>query len=135
MSAPEGTGPQPDYAIQPGDMEDGIRRFLDPVITGLHKSQASFSSAHGDVQNAHDATTPGWFGGQGSGDVRAACSSFLNEVAYQLDQLSQDQSGLVGSLEEYKQVLQGHISMIRNTEERNANLFRDIHRELLEGGK
>lgn len=135
MSTPDSGGTKPDYAIDPNGLADGIKRFLDPVIKGLRESRDSFNTAHGEVNAAHDASTPGWFGGEGSGEVRPACSSFLNEVTYQLELLSKDQAGLVGSLEEYKTYLEGHIDWITNTENRITNRFTAIQRELDERGR
>lgn len=134
MSIPDSGTPQPDYAVKPEDIEDGVERFLDPVIRGLHVSRDSFTTASGDVKAAHDASTSGWFGGEGNGEVRPACSSFLNDVAWHLESLSRDQDELVGSLEEYKSMLLGHVDWIRNTEERITNRFLAIHRELDERG-
>ena len=135
MSTPDGGGTKPDYAIDTQGLADGIKRFLDPVIRGLRESRDSFNAARDEVRSAHDASTPGWFGGEGSGDVRPACSSFLNEVTWQLQLLSKDQADLVGSLEEYKAFLEGHIDWIRNTESRIANRFKAIQRELDERGR
>src|SRR4051812_23622862 len=118
MSTPDGGTPKVDYSIDSKALEDGIRRFLEPVIKGLRESRDSFAAAHGQVKAGHDGSAPGWVGGEGNGEVRAASSSFLNEVAWQLEQLKTDQADLVASLEEYEAALRGHIDWIRNTENR-----------------
>jgi hypothetical protein len=135
MSTPDGDTSKVDYSIDPEGLKDAIHLFLDPVITGLRDSRDSFTSAHGQVKSAHDASTPGWFGGEGNGEVRAACGSFLNEVTWQLEQLKDDQAGLVGSLEDFKASILGHIDWIRNTEDRITNRFLAIHRQLDERGR
>ncbi|MDQ3790447.1 MAG: hypothetical protein M3422_24825 [Actinomycetota bacterium] len=126
-------GPQPDYALNPGTFEKGIDRYLEPVVRDLAAVSDSYSSAHVDVAAAHANETPGWFGGEGNGEIRSATSSFLNEAAWQLQQLAGDQAELLGSLREYEAFLRAHIKWARETDEKHAENFRAIHRELLEG--
>ncbi|MGH3877266.1 MAG: hypothetical protein ACRDSK_09560 [Actinophytocola sp.] len=130
MSTPDGGMPKADYAIQPKDVEDGIRRFLAPVISGLHTSRDSFAAAHGEVEAGRGDPGSGWVGGEGNGDVRAASAAFLDVVAAQLGPLSDEQAEMVTSLEEYEAGLRGHIDWIRTTEDRIANRFLEIERDL-----
>jgi hypothetical protein len=135
MSTPDGGKPKVDYSIDPEGLEDGIRRFLEPVIKGLRESRDSFAAAHGQVKAGHAGSSPGWLGGEGNGEVRPASSSFLNEVTWQLEQLSGEQADLVSSLEEFEAALRGHIDWIRHTEDKITNRFLAIHRELDERGR
>jgi hypothetical protein len=48
----------------------------------------AYSAAQGEVRSANASEAPGWFGGEGSGVVRAATNSFLGEVTHQLEQLA-----------------------------------------------
>jgi hypothetical protein len=134
MSTPDGGMPKADYAIQPKDVEDGIRRFLAPVISGLQNSRDSFAAAHSEVEAGRGDQGSGWFGGEGNGEVRAASNAFLEAVATQLAPLSDEQAELVTSLEEYEAGLRGHIDWIRTTEDRIANRFLAIERDLDERG-
>lgn len=126
-------GPPPDYALSPETLEDGIDAYLAPVIRDLVPVNDGYSSAHADVAAAHANEAPGWFGGEGNGEIRSATSSFLNEVAWQLQQLAGDQTELLGSLREYEAFLRSHITWARETDEKHAENFRAIHRELLDG--
>src|SRR4051794_7254953 len=93
--------PHVDYAIDPQNLEQGIKWYLTPVIKRLDENNQSYSEAHSDVATAHDNEAPGWFGGEGNGRVRMATSSFLNALEWQLRQLVQDQTELATSLHEY----------------------------------
>jgi hypothetical protein len=129
MGAP-GAGREPDFALDPDLLEDGIKWFLDPVIHALTKLERDYATAHAEVAAAHASETPGWFGGEGNGEVRSASSSFLNEVAWQLQQLSDDQTELLASLRDYRAVLASHATWAKETDERAAERFRAIERDL-----
>ncbi|OLF19544.1 hypothetical protein [Actinophytocola xanthii] len=134
MGAP-GSGREPDYALEPRALENGIGWFLDPVIEGLRGIDGLYAAARDEVVAAHASERPGWFGGEGTGEVRAASSSFLNEVAWQLQLLAGDQSELLASLRDYRSVLIGHIAWARETDGRAAERFRAIERDLDERGR
>lgn len=118
------------YAIHPDAMSRGIEWFLDPVIKRLVEIARGFTSAHAEVDAAHESEATGWFGGEGNGEVKWKSSSFLNACEWQLRQLSVEQAELVRSLEEYRAMLQGHIAWARETDEKNADNFRAIGRQL-----
>ena len=122
------------YAISPDYMERMIDWYLTPVIDKLGQLGTGFAEAHGEVKSAHDNQTPGWFGGEGHGDVKAATSSFLNEVGHQLEQLVGDQRALASSLTEYRTKLRNHITWARDTDNQQADNFRSIERHLDEKG-
>lgn len=128
-------GPQPDYALNPGALEVGIKKYLEPAIKDLVEVSDSYTAAHTEVVTAHDTEAVGWFGGDGNGEVRTASSSFLNEAAWQLQQLAGDQAELLASLQEYMAFLRAHIQWATQTEQKIANSFRAIERDLLERGQ
>lgn len=126
-------GPPPDYALNPDTLETGIALYLDPLIADLGVVRDSYASAHAEIATAHATEAPGWFGGEGNGDVRAASSSFLNEVEWQLQRVAGEQTELVASLQEYAAFLRAHIQWARETDQKHADNFHAIHRELLDG--
>jgi hypothetical protein len=128
-------GPQPDYAINPGALDSGIKTYLEPVVKDLAEVSASYASAHTEVATAHDNETVGWFGGEGNGEVRTATSSFLNEAAWQLQQLAGDQAELLASLREYEAFLRAHIQWATQTEQKIANSFQAIERDFFGRGR
>lgn len=120
--------PSGEYRLSPAGLEDGIRRFLTPVIDSLAGLRDGYAAAHGEVQSAHARRAPGWFGGEGNSVVPSASSSFFNEVEWQLRQLVAEQGEMVVSLEEYRTMLRGHMDWAVRTEEENAERFRAIDR-------
>ncbi|WP_018680259.1 hypothetical protein [Actinokineospora enzanensis] len=126
---PPGTKPEDYYQLNPEAMREGIRLYLTPVIDQLGGIAAQVKSAHGDIAAAHIGSAPGWSGGPGHGDLKAASSSFFNEAEYQLRQLSADQDELAASLAEYRAALEAHIDWAVRTDEANAEQFRRIDRE------
>lgn len=129
MTDPE-TDPAQYYRLTPTHMEEGIRVFLSPVVGRLTALGAGFAESRDAIKAAHDNQTPGWFGGEGSGEVKPATSSFLNEVTYQLDQLVADQNSLTESLTQYREFLLGHIDWARETEVKHTERFTAIARDL-----
>lgn len=121
------------YAINGPAMEDGIRRWLTPVVDDLKRISGGYTQSHADVAAAHDSEAAGWFGEQGNVEVRWASSSFLNATEWQLRQLTDDAAQLAASLEEYRAMLLEHINAARAMDERNAERFRAIEGELGEG--
>lgn len=105
------------------------------MVDDLGELRRSYSDAHAEVKSAHGSEALGWFGGEGHGQVKAATSSFLNEVGYQLEQLVADQSGLAWSLAGYRKFLQDHIAWARQHDQPQADRFLAIQRELDEFGK
>ena len=118
------------YALDADHMGEAIARFLTPVIEELGALGGVYSAAHGEVAGASASQTPGWFGGEGSGVVRAASGSFLDEVARQVELLAADQAALSTSLTGYRAKLQKHMTWARDNDEKHAEGFRQIHREL-----
>jgi hypothetical protein len=129
MGAPD-AGPDPDYALDPDRLEVAIEWFLTPLINDLARLAKSYAAAHVEVGDAHASEMPGWFGGEGNGEVRSASSSFLNEVTWQVQQLADDQTQLLASLRDYRSMLVRHIAWARETDERVAERFRAIERDL-----
>jgi hypothetical protein len=123
------------YTINPDHMQQGIDWYLTPVIDKLAQIRDGFTAAQGEVKAAHDSQTPGWFGGEGHGEVPMAISSFLNEAAYQLEQLCADQTELHKSLADYRTMLQNHLTWARDTDLRQADAFRGIQRMLDQRGE
>lgn len=126
-------GPNGVYALNPDHMKQGIDWYLTPVITELKEISAAFAQAHDEMATAHSSQAAGWFGREGNGEVRPATSSFLNEMEWQLRQLSEDQANLAGSLEEYKTALLNHIQEAVAWDGQNAERFRAIQRDLEAG--
>lgn len=119
------------YAINPDAMEDGIKRWLTPVVDELKRISGGFTQAHAEVKAAHDNWgAAGWFGGEGNNEVRWATSSFLNETEWQLRRLAEEQAQLAASLEEYRAMLLEHIKGARAMDNQNAERFCAIEREL-----
>jgi hypothetical protein len=96
-------------------MGEAIARFLTPVIEELGALGGEYSAAHGEVAGASASQTPGWFGGDGSGVVRAVCGSFLDELARQVELLAADQAALATSLTGYRAKLQKHMKWAGTT--------------------
>jgi hypothetical protein len=130
----QGASPDPDYAVDPVAMSQAIKWYLSPVIENIKQISTGFAAAHAEVKVAHDAESPGWFGGVGNGDIRMASSSFLNAAEWQLRQLTQDQAELAASLEEYQAVLYDVIERAQQTDQAVADRFRAIDRNLEEMG-
>ena len=126
-------GQEPDYALIPDALDKGIDKYLTPVIDDLAVISDGYTGAHGDVSSAHADEAVGWFGGEGNGEIRAATSSFLNEATWQLQQLAGEQAELLASLREYEAFLRSHIQWATQNEEKIANRFRAIERDLLGG--
>ena len=124
----EPADPSVEYRLSPTGLEDGIRRFLTPVIDRLTGLRDGYRAAHDEVKSAHDRQAPGWFGGEGNSVVPPASSSFLNEVEWQLRQLVAEQAEMVTSLDEYRTMLRGHIDWAIRTDDENAERFRAIER-------
>lgn len=128
--------PEPDddptkvYAISPDYMSRMIDLYLTPVVDELGELHRSYSDAHAEVKGAHASEALGWFGGEGHGEVKAATSSFLNEVGYQLEQLVADQNALASSLAGYRKFLQDHITWARQNDQLHADRFTALQREL-----
>ncbi|GAB3442510.1 hypothetical protein [Actinophytocola sediminis] len=118
------------YKISPGYMEQMIEWYLTPVINKLGELRDGYTEAGAEVRAAHGNETPGWFGGEGNGEVKAASSSFLSEVSSQLEQLVADQSGLASSLTEYRAFLLNHADWARKQDQLHADRFAAIQREL-----
>jgi hypothetical protein len=118
------------YQLTPSHMEVAIQEFLTPVIDRLAAIGTEYTAAHGEIKAAHDSETPGWFGGEGHGDIRLAVSSFLNEVEYQLSELVDDQNQLTASLTNYREGLLGHIDWAKQTEVKQVQRFQAITRQL-----
>ena len=118
------------YALDSGHMEEAIARYLTPVIEELGALGREYSSGHAEVAGARASETPGWFGGEGSGVVRAATGSFLDEVGRQVELLAADQGALTQSLTGYRAKLQKHMKWAGDNDEKYAEGFRQIHREL-----
>jgi hypothetical protein len=62
--------------------------------------------------------------------VRAATGSFLDEVARHVEALAADQGTLTQSLTGYRAKLQKHMKWARDNDEKHAEGFRQIHRDL-----
>ncbi|MGH3880646.1 MAG: hypothetical protein ACRDSK_26775 [Actinophytocola sp.] len=62
--------------------------------------------------------------------MRAATGSFLDEVARQVELLATDQGELAASLTGYRAKLQKHMKWARDNDEKHADGFRQMHREL-----
>jgi hypothetical protein len=133
MVTPE-TGQQPDYALEPDHMTKAIEWYLTPVIERLSQITGGFTAAHAEVKTAHDQETAGWFAGVGNGDVRMASSSFLNAAEWQLRQLMQDQNELSQSLQDYRAMLQEHVKLAGQRDQKIADRFTAIDRQLGEMG-
>lgn len=129
----EPADPSGEYRLSPAGLEDGIRRFLAPVIDSLTGLRDGYLEAHGEVQSAHSRRAAGWFGGEGNSVVPPASSSFFNEVEWQLRQLVGEQTEMVASLEEYRTMLRGHIDWAVRTDDENAERFRAIDRAFYGG--
>lgn len=131
-------GPESDptqvYALNPDHMEQSIQQFLTPVIDKLANIGSGYVAAQGEVEAAYGSETPGWFGGEGNGEVKLACGAFLGEVKDQLAALVADQNELTTSLQDYRTMLLQHIQWARETDEQRAQDFRAIERQLDELG-
>lgn len=123
------------YQINPDHMELAIQEFLTPVIDTLAALGTRYGEARAEVTAAHQNQTPGWFGGEGNGEVIPASSSFLNEVGYQLGLLVADQNELTASLTNYRDGLLDHISWARKTDKAHAERFQSIARDLGQAGR
>jgi hypothetical protein len=133
MATPD-SGPQPDYAIDPGGMRQGIQWYLAPVIEQLAKISSNYSAAHDEIKTAHDSQAPGWFGGHGNNEIQPVSSSFLNAAEWQLRQLVSDQAELHQSLADYKAMLEGHTAVAEDAEHRAASRFLAIDASLEQRG-
>lgn len=133
MTTPE-SGPQPDYAIDPGGMRQGIQWYLKPIVDQLAKVSGNYAAAHREIKSAHDSQAPGWFGGRGNNEIQPVSSSFLNAAEWQLRQLVSDQVELHQSLTEYQAMLESHTAIAEETEHRVASRFLTIDADLEQRG-
>lgn len=126
------SGQEKVFAIDPDAMEQAIGWWLTPVVDHLKQISGGDTQAHAEVAAAHDTQADGWFGGEGNNEVRWATSSFLNETEWQLRQLADEGAQLASSLEEYRDILLGHIKWARQMDKQNAERFRAIERDMTE---
>ncbi|UVS77511.1 hypothetical protein [Actinokineospora sp. UTMC 2448] len=122
--------PRKTYSINPDQMEDAIKSWLDPVVERLSVNSKAYTEAHAQVTAGHRSMGGGWCGGQGNGDLLAASGSFLNEVEWQLGRLSDEQAELAIALREYADLLRKHIAWARKTDADAAESFLAIGRTM-----
>jgi hypothetical protein len=132
MGDPGSGGREPDYAIDPADMEKGITEYLDPVIEQLRAVSTGHTEAAAELEQGHSGAA-GWVGGGSDmADIRVASSSFFNSIVWRAEDLAAETTEITRSLEEYREVLRAHKQLAVENDNLVADRFNQILADLEE---
>ena len=116
--------PSNEYAIDADAFRRAIGYWLTPVIDRLNEINGSFGNAATMTGSA--ASTPGWVGGRGNGEVLSASQSFFNQVTGSIQVLGIDQEQVINSLTTYRDMALKHIAWAERTDAEHAQNFTNI---------
>jgi hypothetical protein len=123
--------PSKEYSIDGQAFVRAIGYWLTPVIDGLTANKGSYETASTLTSSA--ASTPGWVGGYGNGDVLSASQSFFNQVTGSIQSLMIDQEQVVNSLSTYRDMAMKHIAWADRTDNDHAQNFNNIANNMGQG--
>src|SRR5215467_1762221 len=110
--------PSNEYSIDGQAFVRAIGYWLTPVIDQLNANKNSYDSASTMASSA--ASTPGWVGGYGNGDVLSASQSFFDQVTGSIQSLMIDQDQVINSLTTYRDMALKHIAWADRTDSEHA---------------
>lgn len=116
--------PSKEYSIDGQAFVRAINIWLTPVIDELAANKGSYEGAANLAGAA--ASTPGWVGGYGNGDVLSASQSFFNQVTGSIQSLMIDQEQVTNSITTYRDMALKHIAWAERTDGEHAQHFNSI---------
>ena len=123
--------PSKEYSIDGEAFVRAIGYWLTPVIDQLNANKGSYDSAATMAGSA--ASTPGWVGGNGNGDVLSASQSFFNQVTGSIQSLMIDQEQVINSLNTYRDMALKHIAWADRMDADHAQRFNSIANNMGKG--
>jgi hypothetical protein len=123
--------PSKEYSIDGQAQVRAIGYWLTPVIDSLSANKGSYETAANLASSA--ASTPGWVGGYGNGDVLSASQSFFNQVTGSIQSLLIDQEQVINSVSTYRDMSLKHIAWAEGQDAEHAQRFNNIANNMGQG--